>query len=233
MTTPSSPWNPRGVEAMENSTPPIDTRALGNHLGGASPSYILTTSPISRAQVEFSNCSATRAISMDGPPSGSFNRMNANDNRRIPTSASSRARAIPDDSPPVERSSLFKQPGTVAISSAGDSSGSIVSPRPLESEPSGQLNLTPRADRTEYSAYVVGESPGCIFEDGVSVPSQRKRTLRVTRDREIRMIEQIVGFRSKHDLRALLQWEALLQRHIELGERGATQDITPGIAKPA
>src|SRR5215471_4277293 len=33
----------------------------------------------------------------------------------------------------------------------------------LESDPGGQLNLTRRADRTEYSPYVVGESPSCIF----------------------------------------------------------------------
>ena len=103
----------------------------------------------------------------------------------------------------------------------------------LESEPCGQLNLTPSADGGEYSAYVVGEIARCIFEDGVSVPSQRKRTLRVTRDREIRMIEQIVGFRSKRNLRAFLQLEALLQRQIELRERGAAQDIAPGIAKLA
>jgi hypothetical protein len=63
----------------------------------------------------------------------------------------------------------------------------------LESKPSSQLNLTPRADRAEYSAYVVGEIARSIFEDGSSVPSQGKRALRVTRDCEIRVIEQIVG----------------------------------------
>jgi hypothetical protein len=48
-------------------------------------------SPIPCAQVESSNCSATRVISMDDPPSGSFNRKNANDKRSIPTSASQQA----------------------------------------------------------------------------------------------------------------------------------------------
>ena len=103
----------------------------------------------------------------------------------------------------------------------------------LKSESCGQLNLARCADRTKYSAYVVGEIARWIFEDGISVASQGERTLRVTRDGEIRMIEQIVGFRSKRNLRAFPQLEALLQRHIELRERGAAQDITPGIAKPA
>jgi hypothetical protein len=95
------------------------------------------------------------------------------------------------------------------------------------------LNLTRRADRTKYSAYVVGESPRRILEDGVSAPTLGKRALCVTRNSEIRVIEQIVGFRSEHDFPAFLQLEAFLQRHIELRERGAAQDITSGIAKPA
>ena len=85
----------------------------------------------------------------------------------------------------------------------------------------------------EYSADVVGEISRSIFEDGVSIPSQRKGTLRVTRDCKIRMIEQIVGFRSKRNLHAFRQLEALLQRQIKLRERGAAQDISPSIAKLA
>ena len=101
----------------------------------------------------------------------------------------------------------------------------------LESEPCGQLNLTPRADRAEYSANVVGELTRCILENSVSIPSQAKRALSVTWDCEIRMIEQIVGFRAKRDLRAFRQLESLLQRQIELRKCGAAQDIAPGIAK--
>jgi hypothetical protein len=101
----------------------------------------------------------------------------------------------------------------------------------LESEPSSQLNLTSRADRAEYSAYVVGEIARSILEDGISVPSQGKRSLCVTRDCEIRMIEQIVGFRAKCNLRAFRQLKGLLQRQIKLRERGAAQDIAPSIAK--
>jgi len=57
----------------------------------------------------------------------------------------------------------------------------------LESEPCVQLNLTPSADRREYSADVIGEIALCILEDGISVPSQGKRTLRVAGDGEIWM----------------------------------------------
>jgi hypothetical protein len=66
----------------------------------------------------------------------------------------------------------------------------------LETQTGGQLNLTPRADSAEYSAYVVSEIAGSILEDGISVASQCKWTLRVTWYCEIRMIEQIVAFRS-------------------------------------
>ena len=109
----------------------------------------------------------------------------------------------------------------------------LIAPCVLESQPCGQLNLTPRADRAEYSAYVVGEIARSILEDCISVASQSKRTLRVTRDCEIRMIEQIVGFRSNRNLHAFPQMEALLQRQIELREPGAAQDIAPSIAKLA
>jgi hypothetical protein len=101
----------------------------------------------------------------------------------------------------------------------------------LESETSGQLKLTPRADCAEYSAYVVGEITRCIAEDGVSVPSEAKRALRISRDSKIRMVEQIVGFRAKRDLRTFRQLEGLLQRQIEFRECGADQDIAPSIAK--
>src|SRR5258708_1307287 len=98
-------------------------------------------------------------------------------------------------------------------------------PSALEIPPTGQLNLPPRADRAEDSAYVVGKIARSIVEDCISVASQSKRTLRVARDCEIRMIEQIVGFRSNRNPYAFPQMEALLQRQIELREPGAAQDI--------
>ena len=72
----------------------------------------------------------------------------------------------------------------------------------LEREACVKLNLTPSAYGGEYSADVAGEITRNVFEDGVAVPSQGERTLRVTRDRKILMIEQIVGLRSKCNLRA-------------------------------
>jgi hypothetical protein len=95
------------------------------------------------------------------------------------------------------------------------------------------LNLTPGAYGAEYSADVLGEITCCILENGVSVPSQGERALRVARHSKIRMIEQVVSFRSDCDLRAFRQLEALLQRQFALCERGATQDVTAGIAKLA
>ena len=52
----------------------------------------------------------------------------------------------------------------------------------LETQTGGQLNLTPRADSAECSACVVGEIAGSILEDGISVASQCKWILGVTRD---------------------------------------------------
>src|SRR5262249_104849 len=88
------------------------------------------------------------------------------------------------------------------------------------------LNLTPSGDCSEYSPDVAGKITGSVSEDGVSVASQRERTLRVTRDCKIWMIEQIVGFRSKCNLRALSQMEALLECQIKLREGGTAQNIT-------
>src|SRR6516225_5054548 len=75
----------------------------------------------------------------------------------------------------------------------------------LEGKARVKLNLAPSAYGGEYSADVVGETTRCIREDGISVSSQGKRTLRITWDCKIRMVEQIVGFRSKCNLRAFPQ----------------------------
>src|SRR5215468_8403868 len=89
-----------------------------------------------------------------------------------------------------------------------------------ESKTCVQLNLTPRTDGSENSADVAGEITGYVFEHRVSIPSQRKRALRVARDCQIRPIEQIVSFRAKRKLRALRQMEVLLYRDIKLREGG-------------
>ena len=94
-----------------------------------------------------------------------------------------------------------------------------------------EFYLTRSAYGAEYSADVVRETTPCIREDGVSIPSQRERILRVTRDCKIRMIEQIVGRGSESNLRAFRQLEALLNRHITLRKPRSAQDITPCSAK--
>ena len=96
-----------------------------------------------------------------------------------------------------------------------------LSARGSEREARIELNLASSTDGGKYSADVVGEVTRRIREHGVSIPSQGERTLRITRDGKIGMIEQIVGFRSKCNLRAFRQLEALLQREIKLCERGA------------
>ena len=64
-----------------------------------------------------------------------------------------------------------------------------LSARRLEREACVKLNLTPGAYGVEYSADVFGKIACCIFENGVSVPSQGKRTLRVAGDGKIGVIE--------------------------------------------
>ena len=103
----------------------------------------------------------------------------------------------------------------------------------LEREARVQLNLTPSSYGGEYSADVFGEITCGILENGVSVASQAKGTLRVARHCKIRMIEQIVGFHSNCDLLAFRQLKALLQRHIKLREPRSAQDISPCITKLA
>jgi hypothetical protein len=101
-------------------------------------------------------------------------------------------------------------------------------PRSLESQPCVKLNLTSATYGGEYSSNVVGEVTRCIFENSVSVPSQAERTLRVTRHSKIRMIKEIVSFRSERNLRAFGQLEALLDRQIKFRESGAAEAIPSG-----
>ena len=94
-----------------------------------------------------------------------------------------------------------------------------------ESEPCVQLNLAPSADSREDSADVVREITGCVFEYGISIPSQGEGTLRVAWDCEIRAVEQIVSLRSECNLRAFRQFEALFECQIKLREAWAAQCI--------
>ena len=101
----------------------------------------------------------------------------------------------------------------------------------LEGEACVELNLAPSTDSGEYSADVVGKTTLYISEHGVSVSSQRERTLRVTRNCKIRMIEQIVGLRAESNLRAFRQLKSFLQRQIKLREPGPVHDVSASIAE--
>jgi len=101
----------------------------------------------------------------------------------------------------------------------------------LEAEACIQLNLTPRADSREYSTDVARELSRRVVVDSVSISSQRERTLRITRNCKIRMIEQIVDFRSNCDVHAFPQFEDFLYRKIKLREGGPPQNIATSSAE--
>lgn len=101
----------------------------------------------------------------------------------------------------------------------------------LECHARVKLNLTTTAYGGEYSSDVVGEVTRCIFENGVSVPSQAERILRVTRYAKIWMIEDIVGFHSERNTHTFAQSEALIERRIKFRERGTAQAIPSSSAE--
>src|SRR5579863_6905640 len=101
----------------------------------------------------------------------------------------------------------------------------------LERKPAGQLNLSAGASRGQDLACVSGEITGRIPENGFPVTAQGKRTLCVTRDTKIRMVEQIIGFYSNCNLPVFSDRKILVQRRVKLRERRPPQDIASGIAK--
>jgi hypothetical protein len=80
-------------------------------------------------------------------------------------------------------------------------------------------------------ACVGGEITGRILEDGISVTSQGKRTLRVTRNAKIRMVEQVISLRSNRNFPPLRDRKIFVQRWLELREPRPPQDISSGVAK--
>jgi len=93
------------------------------------------------------------------------------------------------------------------------------------------LNLAPSADGGQDLACVSGEITRRIFEDGIPVTSQRKRTLCITRNTKIRMVEQVISFHSNRNLPSFRDRKILVQRRVKLRERRPPQDISSGIAK--
>ena len=104
-------------------------------------------------------------------------------------------------------------------------------PPPLERDPNAQLNLTGTIDRREYPPHAIRKMACHISKDGVSVPSQSNRILRVTGDGKIRMIQNIERFGAQHDFHALAHLETLLHRQIELCKARTAQDIASSSAK--
>jgi hypothetical protein len=87
------------------------------------------------------------------------------------------------------------------------------------------LNLTAAVYGGEYSTDVIGEVTRCIIENGVSVPSQAERILRVTRHSKIWMIEKIVDFYAERNPHAFGQLEAFSERQIKFRKPGAAEAI--------
>src|SRR5579872_1640665 len=102
---------------------------------------------------------------------------------------------------------------------------------PSERKAAGQLNLPGGARGRQDPACVGGEITGRILENGFPVSSQGKRTLRITGNTKIRMVEQIIGFDSNGKLPVFSNRKILVQRWVQLRESGPPQDIASGIAK--
>jgi hypothetical protein len=64
------------------------------------------------------------------------------------------------------------------------------------------LNLAASADGGKYPANVVRKIARHILKDGVSVSSQSERTLRITRDDKIRMVQDIENVYSTGDFQS-------------------------------
>ena len=100
-----------------------------------------------------------------------------------------------------------------------------------ECKPAHQLNL-PRGSRSGQDfAGVSGEITERILEDGIPGPSQEKRTLSVTRNTEIRVVENVIRFQSNRNLPPFRDRKIFVQRGVKLREPRSPQDVSSGIAK--
>jgi len=80
-------------------------------------------------------------------------------------------------------------------------------------------------------ACVIGEITRRILEDGIPVTSQAKGALRITRNTEIRMVEQVISFHSNPNLPSFSDRKIFVQLWVKLRERRPPQNISSGIAK--
>ena len=102
-----------------------------------------------------------------------------------------------------------------------------------ESKPAHQLNLPRGAGGGQDLARVSGEITRGILEDGIPGSSQEKRTLGVTRNAKIRMVEKVISFRPNRDLPSFRDRKLFVQRGVKLREPRPPQDVSSGIAKLA
>src|SRR5580698_3550066 len=102
-----------------------------------------------------------------------------------------------------------------------------------ERKAADQLNLPSGAGCSQDLACVSGEITCGILEDGIPSSSQEKRTLGVTRNTEIRMVEKVISFRPNRDLPSFSDRKLFVQRGVKLREPRPPQNISSGIAKLA
>lgn len=105
--------------------------------------------------------------------------------------------------------------------------------RLLEREPACHLNLASGAGSGLDFAHVIGEITCRILEDGVPVTSKAKRTLCITRNAEIRMVEHVIRFNSNRNPSLFSDRKIFVQRRVELRRPRPPQHISSGIAKLA
>src|SRR5580704_12986775 len=108
-----------------------------------------------------------------------------------------------------------------------------VSGTPSEGKSADQLNLARDARGGQDSACVIGKITRRILEDGIPVTSQGKRTLCITRNSKIRMVEQVISLHSNRDFPSFSHHKLFVQRGVKLREPRPPQDVSPGIAKLA
>src|SRR5882762_4199686 len=114
----------------------MDTRALGSDSSGASPCNDWIASWMPRAPAICFSGAPTRITSVEGPPSGSFNRTNTKVRRSISSSDTINVLTIRGGSPPVQRAGSaviltrsFRQRRSCATSSIADWTGAATSHR--------------------------------------------------------------------------------------------------------
>src|ERR1700722_6982061 len=100
-----------------------------------------------------------------------------------------------------------------------------------ERKAADQLNLARGAGGCQDLAGVSGEITRRILEDGIPRSSQEKRTLGVTRNAEIRMVEKVISFRPNRDLPSFSERKLFVERGVKLREPRSPQDVSSGITK--